>query len=241
MIRLADVWRTYQIGTQELHALAAVNEEILAGEHVAIMGPSGSGKSTLLNILGCLDRPSRGSYTLDGREVAGLDELELSRLRRELIGHVFQAYHLVPRLSALENVELPMIFGATPRVERRERATKALEDVGLARRVHHRPSELSGGECQRVAIARATVMQPRVVLADEPTGNLDRTAGEQVLNLLDQLQANGMTLIVVTHDPDVARRAERVIILEDGRIVRRLPGKEMTTLADVLAQRSVSQ
>jgi putative ABC transport system ATP-binding protein len=240
LIRLEDIWRTYQMGTHELHALAEIHEEIEAGEHVAIMGPSGSGKSTLLNIMGCLDRPTRGSYLLDGREVRGLDELELSRLRGELIGHVFQAYHLVPRLNALENVELPMIFAGYARSERRALATEALHAVGLVNRTYHRPSELSGGECQRVAIARATVMQPRVVLADEPTGNLDRSSGEQVLALLDDLQAKGMTLVVVTHDPEVARRAERVIILEDGRIVHRLPGKEMTTLADVLAQRSAT-
>jgi putative ABC transport system ATP-binding protein len=235
VIRLEHVWRSYRVGSQELHALRDVGEHVAAGEHVAVMGPSGSGKSTLLNVIGCLDRPTQGSYHLDGRDVSGLDEHQLSLVRRETLGHVFQAYHLVPRLDALGNVELPMMFAGVERAERRERATESLAAVGLADRVRHRPAELSGGECQRVAIARAVAMHPRVVLADEPTGNLDRTAGDQILDLLDGLHAGGMTLIVVTHDAEVARRAERVIILDDGQIVRRLPGEQMTTLAQVLA------
>lgn len=237
MIHIENVWRTYRMGDNEVHALAEVDVEIPAGEYVAIMGPSGSGKSTLLNIVGCLDRPTRGSYMLDGQEVAGLDEFELSRIRREYIGYVFQAYHLVPRLDAVSNVELPMVFAGVPRRERRHRAEVALASFGLERRMKHRPSELSGGECQRVALARATVTRPSIILADEPTGNLDSNAGNQVLDMLDGLHADGMTLVVVTHDPSVARRAERVIILEDGRVVRSLPGSEMTTLADVLANR----
>ncbi|MHC5209599.1 MAG: ABC transporter ATP-binding protein [Planctomycetota bacterium] len=234
MIRLADIWRTYHVGGRDLHALAGIDEHIQRGEHVSIMGPSGSGKSTLLNIIGCLDRPTRGSYVLDGREVAQLDEQELSAVRRTAVGYVFQAYHLVPRLDAAGNVELPMIVAGVPRADRRERVRAALDAVGLADRADHRPSELSGGESQRVAIARATIMRPRVLLADEPTGNLDRKAGQQVLDLLDGLHGQGLTLVVVTHDPEVARRAERVIILEDGRIARRMPGAELTTLAEAL-------
>jgi putative ABC transport system ATP-binding protein len=240
VIRLEDVWRTYQVGAGELHALAGITEHIRAGEHVAIMGPSGSGKSTLLNLIGCLDRPTRGSYLLDGREVARLDELELSRVRREMIGYVFQSYHLVERLDGQGNVELPLVFAGVPRAERRQRAAAALERVGLAKRASHRPAEMSGGERQRVAIARATIMAPRVLLADEPTGNLDGASGQQVLALLEELNAGGLTLIVVTHDPEVARRAQRVIILEDGRIVRRLPGAELVSLAAALHGRTVT-
>ena len=237
MIRLEDIWRTYGVGEGEVHALAGVTEHVRPGEHVAIMGPSGSGKSTLLNVVGCLDRPTRGSYVLDGREVAELDQKELSIVRRDAIGYVFQSYHLVPRLDALGNVELPMVFAGIPREERRRRATEALDAVGLLKRVEHRPAEMSGGERQRVAIARATILEPRLLLADEPTGNLDTTSGRAVLDLLEQLNADGLTLVVVTHDPRVARRAQRVIILEDGKIVRRLAGSDLTSLAAALAGR----
>jgi len=236
LIRLTDIWRTYHVGGSELHALAGVSEHIEPGDHVAVMGPSGSGKSTLLNLIGCLDRPTSGSYRLDGREVAGLDEDELSRVRRELIGYVFQSYHLVPRLTAAQNTQLPMIFAGVPRAEREERTAAALAAVGLSDRADHRPSQLSGGQCQRVAIARATILRPRVLLADEPTGNLDRAAGEQVLKLLHRLNAEGLTLIIVTHDPAVARLATRVLILEDGRIVRRMPGSELTSVVEALSQ-----
>jgi putative ABC transport system ATP-binding protein len=236
VIELEDIWRTYVVGGEPLHALAGVTEIIERGEHVAIMGPSGSGKSTLLNLVGCLDRPTRGSYRLDGSEVAGLSELALAGVRREKIGYVFQLHHLVPRLDALGNVELPMVFAGVSRPERRRRSLEALEAVGLSERARHRPAELSGGQRQRVALARAAVMRPAVLLADEPTGNLDRSAGEQVLGLLDRMHAAGLTLLVVTHDPDVARRAERVIILEDGRIVRRLPGSELVSLAHALGR-----
>ena len=234
MIALEDIWRTYRVGGLELHALAGIDEEIEPGEHVAIMGPSGSGKSTLLNLIGCLDRPTRGSYRLGGSEVAQLDERELARVRRDLIGYVFQSYHLVARLDALANVELPLVFAGVPRAERRRRAAEALEAVALSDRARHRPSELSGGQCQRVAIARATIMRPQVLLADEPTGNLDRAAGRQVLELLERLNREGLALIVVTHDPEVARRASRVILLEDGRVVRRVPGSALTTVAEIL-------
>ncbi len=234
MIRLEDLWRTYHVGDQKLHALAGVTEHIRAGEHVAIMGPSGSGKSTLLNIIGCLDRPTRGSYLFDGREVGGLSEDELSAVRREGVGYVFQSYHLIERLDAAGNVELPMIFASVSPRKRRERVAAALEAVGLTDRAHHRPSELSGGQRQRVAIARATIRHPQVLLADEPTGNLDRASGEQVLGLLDRLNAEGLTLITVTHDAVVARRADRVLLLEDGRIVRTVSGSELTSMTEAL-------
>jgi putative ABC transport system ATP-binding protein len=236
MIQLQDVWRTYVVGGNELHALAGIDETIEAGEHVAIMGPSGSGKSTLLNVIGCLDRPTRGSYLLDGRDVSRLSETALARVRRETIGCVFQSYHLVARLDAGQNVELPLVFAGVPRAERRQRAAEALELVGLSDRARHRPDQLSGGQRQRVAIARAMIMRPRVLLADEPTGNLDRAAGELVLEQLRRLNSEGLSLVVVTHDPDVARRATRVILLEDGRIARRMPGAALTTIAEALGR-----
>jgi putative ABC transport system ATP-binding protein len=234
VIRLEGVSRTFSVGGQAVHALADVTEEVRAGEHVAIMGPSGSGKSTLLNILGCLDRPTAGSYRLDGREVGRLEDEELTRVRRHLVGFVFQTFHLVPRLTAAANVELPMVFAGVPRTEREERAAAALDAVGLRERAAHRPNELSGGERQRVAIARATIMGPRLLLADEPTGNLDRASGRQVLDLLDRMNGAGLTLIVVTHDPGVARRADRVTILTDGRIVRRLAGADIGSALGLL-------
>ena len=236
MIHLRDIWRTYRVGDTELHALAEVTENIERGEHVAIMGPSGSGKSTLLNVIGCLDRPTRGSYRLNGCEVAELSESQLSRLRRETIGCIFQSYHLVPRLTAGQNVELPMIFAGVPRSERKKRSHEMLDVVGLSAREQHRPSELSGGQRQRVAIARAMVLHPSLLLADEPTGNLDRASGEEILQYLQRLNASGLTLIVVTHDPDVARRADRVIVLDDGRIARRLPASEFVGIAEALGR-----
>jgi putative ABC transport system ATP-binding protein len=227
MIRLEGLSRTFEVGGRPVHALLDVDETIVAGEHLAVMGPSGSGKSTLLNILGCLDRPTRGSYRLEEREVAGLDEMELTLLRRHRIGFVFQFFHLVPRLTALENVELPMLFASVPASERRSRAERALAAVGLAERSHHKPDQLSGGERQRAALARATVMRPRLLLADEPTGNLDSASGAQVLEVLERMNAEGLTLVVVTHDPKVARRARRAIVLVDGRITRRMAGSEV--------------
>ncbi len=227
MIRLEGIGRTYEVGGRPVHALVEVDETIAAGEHVAVMGASGSGKSTLLNLIGCLDRPSRGRYLLDGEEVGGLDEARLTAIRRHRVGFVFQSFHLVPRLTALENVELPMLFAGVARRERRARAAAALEAVGLAPRAAHSPDQLSGGECQRVAIARATVMRPSILLADEPTGNLDTRSGGTVLDELDRLHEAGLTLVVVTHDPGVARRAQRLLVLRDGRIVRRLPSGEV--------------
>jgi len=218
MIRLAGVHRTYRVGTRSVHALRGVDLAVGAGEYVAVMGPSGSGKSTLLNILGCLDRPTSGSYHLDGREVSGLDEDDLSRVRRHEIGFVFQSFHLVPRLTAAANVELPMVFAGVGRDERGERVRGALAAVGLSDRSDHRPDQLSGGECQRVAIARAVVMSPAILLADEPTGNLDSASGSDVVHLLEDLNARGLTLIVVTHDPDVGSRARRMVRLADGTV-----------------------
>jgi putative ABC transport system ATP-binding protein len=227
VIELAGVSRTFHVGDEAVHALADVSETIAAGEHVAIMGPSGSGKSTLLNIIGCLDRPTAGSYRLDGREVGHLDEHELTLVRRHAIGFVFQFFHLVPRLTAAQNVELPMVFAGVGRAERRQRTAAALAAVGLEGRAGHRPDQLSGGERQRTALARSTVMRPRILLADEPTGNLDTNSGRQVLELIEGLNRDGLTLLVVTHDPAVAHRAHRVLILTDGRVVGRVPGAEI--------------
>ena len=231
MIQLEKVSRTFMVGGQPVHALNEVTEEIAAGEHVAIMGPSGSGKSTLLNILGCLDRTTSGTYRLEGRELDHLSQSELSQIRRHKIGFVFQSYHLVPRLNAAANVELPMVFAGIPHAKRREKVRAALEAVGLDHRLNHRPDQLSGGECQRVAIARATVMGPSILLADEPTGNLDSASGKQVLELLEKMNKEGLTLLVVTHDPSVARRADRALIMTDGRITRRISGEELADLS----------
>jgi putative ABC transport system ATP-binding protein len=235
VIRLEKICRTYQLGGQPVHALVDVDEHIETGEHVAIMGPSGSGKSTLLYTIGCLDRPDGGKYWLDGREVARLSDEDLTEVRRNLIGFVFQSFHLVPRLTAAANVELPMVFAGLPRSERGTRVTAALAAVGLSDRMDHRPEQLSGGERQRVAIARAMVMRPRLLLADEPTGNLDTTSGRQVLELLDRLNEEGVTLVVVTHDPSVAARADRVIVLVDGHVARRLPGSEVIRTPNLFA------
>jgi putative ABC transport system ATP-binding protein len=235
IVRLTDVWRTYDVGSAPLHALREIDETIAAGEHVAIMGPSGSGKSTLLNVLGCLDRPSRGRYVLAGRDVGELSEAELAAVRRHRIGFIFQSFHLVPRLDARRNVELPMTFAGVERRERRRRAEAALAGVGMAQRSGHRPDQLSGGERQRVAIARALAMGPRVLLADEPTGNLDTRSGHQVLDLLGRLNDDGITLVVVTHDPNVARRADRVITLVDGRIVGRVAGADLGEVNSLIA------
>jgi putative ABC transport system ATP-binding protein len=228
VIELERVTRTYVLGDQPVHALDGVTERIEAGEYVAIMGPSGSGKSTLLNIIGCLDRPSQGSCRIDGIDVGRLSEDELSALRRHKIGFVFQTFHLVARLTAAENVAFPMLFAGVPRGERGVRVLRALEAVGLAQRANHRPSELSGGERQRVAIARATVMSPQILLADEPTGNLDSAAGTQVMELLERTHAGGLTLVVVTHDPGIAGRARRVLWMKDGRIAERLAAGELS-------------
>ncbi len=236
MIRLAGICRTYQVGDQPVRALVDVDEDIRAGEHVAIMGPSGSGKSTLLNIIGCLDRPTAGTYELDGRPVGGLEDAALTRVRRHEIGFVFQFFHLIPRLSAAENVELPMVFAGVARHERRQRVAEAIAAVGLEARAGHLPEQLSGGERQRVAMARATVMRPALLLADEPTGNLDSKSGAAVLELLGELNRKGLTLLVVTHNPKVAQRADRILFLVDGRIARRVPGEDVAELVALLTE-----
>ncbi|MGE5126887.1 MAG: ABC transporter ATP-binding protein [Betaproteobacteria bacterium] len=234
MIRLEGISRTFEVGGEPVRALVEVTETIAQGEHLAIMGPSGSGKSTLLNILGCLDRPDQGTYELLGRDVSRLDESELSLVRRHTIGFVFQFFHLVPRLTALENVELPMVFAGIPAGERRLRALGRLRAVGLEPRAAHRPDQLSGGERQRTALARATVLEPKLLLADEPTGNLDSASGRHVLEILQRMNAEGLTLVVVTHDPGVARRARRVLVLADGRVVHRGEGARIHEAIDAL-------
>ncbi len=219
MIELQGLCRTYLVGDRPVHALRDVTLTVPDGDYVSVMGPSGSGKSTLLNILGCLDRPDNGSYRLDGREVARLSDAELTLLRRHRIGFVFQTFHLVPRLSALGNVELPMIFAGVEKGERAERARKALDAVGLSPRVDHRPEQLSGGERQRVAMARAVVMGPSILLADEPTGNLDTVSGAEIVKLLETMNAAGLTLVVVTHAPAIGGRARHRVRLVDGAVV----------------------
>lgn len=222
MIELQGLSRTYLVGDRPVHALRDVTLTVPDGDYVSVMGPSGSGKSTLLNVLGCLDRPDSGSYRLDGREVARLSDAELTLVRRHRIGFVFQTFHLVPRLSALGNVELPMIFAGVERGERAERARKALDDVGLSPRAEHRPEQLSGGERQRVAIARAVVMGPSILLADEPTGNLDTVSGGEIVRLLETMNASGLTLVVVTHAPAIGGRARHRVRLVDGAVVEEI-------------------
>ncbi|PKO34194.1 MAG: macrolide ABC transporter ATP-binding protein [Betaproteobacteria bacterium HGW-Betaproteobacteria-7] len=218
LIELTGIERIFQLGDSTVHALAGLDLSIDAGEYVAVMGPSGSGKSTLLNLLGLLDRPNAGSYKLENIDVTTLSADELARVRSERIGFVFQSFHLVPRLTAAENIALPMTLAGIPLKERNTRVAKALVDFGLDQRADHRPDQLSGGQRQRVAIARATIMQPALILADEPTGNLDRHTGEEVVNLLEALNASGVTLIVVTHDPTMGARARRQLVMEDGRL-----------------------
>ncbi|MEJ2230825.1 MAG: ABC transporter ATP-binding protein [Nitrospirales bacterium] len=226
MIELQHISKLYEVGGQPIYALREMSETIQSGEYVAIVGPSGSGKSTLLNIIGCLLRPTSGAYVLEGQDVSQLDDQALSHVRQHNIGFIFQSFHLVPRLTALGNVALPMVFAGVPSDERQARALEALDAVGLADRAHHRPSQLSVGQRQRTVIARAIIMHPKLLLADEPTGNLDTGSGQQVMELLELLNRQGLTLLVVTHDPNVARRANRVLVLADGQIVKRLTGAE---------------
>jgi len=218
LIELAGIERVFRLGDSEVHALHELDLRIDAGEYVAVMGPSGSGKSTLLNLLGLLDRPTAGTYHLEGRDITTLSPHEQAQVRSQRIGFVFQSFHLVPRLTAAENIALPMMLAGVTPAERAKRVTQALDDYGLTDRSHHRPDQLSGGQRQRVAIARATIMQPAMILADEPTGNLDRATGEEVIRLLEELNARGVTLIVVTHDAAVGRRARRRLDMEDGMI-----------------------
>ncbi|HLF10775.1 MAG TPA: ABC transporter ATP-binding protein [Gammaproteobacteria bacterium] len=219
MMKLRGICREYTVGDQIVHALDQIDLTIKAGEYISIMGPSGSGKSTLLNILGLLDRPTAGAYLLQGEDVSSLGDDALAEHRQRQIGFIFQFFHLIPRLTALENVELPMVLaGVAPRA-RRERAAAVLESVGLGPRMHHRPDQLSGGERQRVAIGRAIIMQPGVLLADEPTGNLDSKSGTEIIEIIEQLNRDGIALLIVTHDPAVGGRARRHLTLRDGKIV----------------------
>jgi putative ABC transport system ATP-binding protein len=218
LIELSGIERVFRLGDSEVHALDSFDLSIDAGEYVAIMGASGSGKSTLLNLLGLLDRPDAGTYRLEGRDVTTLSPDEQARVRSERIGFVFQSFHLVPRLTAAENIALPMTLAGIPPKERAERVAQALRDYGLEQRADHRPDQLSGGQRQRVAIARATIMRPAMILADEPTGNLDRSTGDEVVRLLEELNSRGVTLLVVTHDQGLGARARRRIVMEDGRL-----------------------
>jgi putative ABC transport system ATP-binding protein len=219
LIGMTDIHKIYDMGTEKVNALDGVSLQVGPGDYVAIMGPSGSGKSTLMNLIGCLDSPTSGSYRLKGREIAKLDDDELARIRNREIGFIFQTFNLLPRNDALQNVELPLIYSGMPRRERHERARKALESVGLSDRMHHRPNEMSGGQRQRVAIARALVNAPSILLADEPTGNLDSRTGEEIMALIAKLHADGNTILLVTHEEELAIRAGRCIRLRDGRIV----------------------
>ena len=218
LIRIRDLERRYDMGGEVIHALRGVSLSIRRNEYVAIMGPSGSGKSTMMNVLGCLDTPDAGEYWLNGQEVSRLTDDALARVRNKEIGFVFQTFNLLPRATALHNVELPLIYAGLSARERRERARAALERVGLGNRMDHRPNELSGGQRQRVAIARALVNQPSILLADEPTGNLDSTTSADIMQVFGELHAMGQTVIMVTHEPDIAAFAERVVVLRDGRV-----------------------
>jgi len=212
------LWKTYEMGSEQVHALRGLDLEIRKGEYVAIMGPSGSGKSTLMNLIGCLDSPTQGSYWLAGRQVSSLDDDELAYIRNKEIGFVFQTFNLLPRATALHNVELPLIYNGTPAEERAERAKAALEMVDLTDRMLHKPNELSGGQRQRVAIARALVNRPSILLADEPTGNLDSVTGAEIMALFQRLHEQGNTIILVTHEADIAAHAHRIIHIKDGKV-----------------------
>jgi putative ABC transport system ATP-binding protein len=218
LIRTQDLWKTYEMGSNEVHALQGVSFSIARNEYVAIMGPSGSGKSTLMNLIGCLDTPTKGQYWLNGKLVSEMDDDELAHIRNKEIGFVFQTFNLLARATALHNVELPLIYSGLPARERTDRAKKSLQMVELSDRMHHKPNELSGGQRQRVAIARALVNHPSIILADEPTGNLDSATGVEIMKLFDRLHMEGNTIILVTHERDIAEYAHRVISIRDGKI-----------------------
>jgi putative ABC transport system ATP-binding protein len=226
IIRIRNLTRLYDMGGELVHALRGVSVDVVRNEYVAIMGPSGSGKSTMMNLLGCLDTPSSGEYWLNGEEVSRLSDNALARVRNREIGFVFQTFNLLPRATALHNVELPLVYAGLSAGERRERARHALDQVGLSNRKDHRPNELSGGQRQRVAIARALVNQPSILLADEPTGNLDSTTSEEIMRVFGELHAAGQTVVMVTHEPDIAANAARVITLRDGRIESDRPTRD---------------
>ncbi|MFH1575143.1 MAG: ABC transporter ATP-binding protein [Acidobacteriota bacterium] len=223
LIKTEDLWKTYQMGAEEIHALRGVTFEIQRGEYVAIMGPSGSGKSTMMNLIGCLDTPTKGNYFLNSRLVSEMNDDELAHIRNKEIGFVFQTFNLLARATALHNVELPLIYNGTRSAERKERAMKALQSVELGDRMYHRPNELSGGQRQRVAVARALVNNPSILLADEPTGNLDSTTSAEIMSLFDLLHERGNTIILVTHEPDLALHAHRIVRLLDGMIEKDEP------------------
>jgi putative ABC transport system ATP-binding protein len=222
LIETRDLWKTYVMGSEEIHALRGVSINIERGEYVAIMGPSGSGKSTLMNLIGCLDTPTKGSYLLNGKEVASMNDDELARIRNEEIGFVFQTFNLLPRATALHNVELPLVYAGVSSKDRQERAKQALDKVELSTRASHRPNELSGGQRQRVAIARALVNNPSILLADEPTGNLDSKTGVEIMAVFARLHETGNTIVLVTHEPDIAAHAHRVIHIRDGQVEKDL-------------------
>ena len=223
LIRIVDVWKTYEMGSQQIHALQSVNLEIEFNEYVAVMGPSGSGKSTLMNLVGCLDSPTRGEYHLNGKLVSQMDDDELAYIRNHEIGFVFQTFNLLARATALQNVELPLIYAGATTKQRRERAREALELVELLDRAGHRPNELSGGQRQRVAIARALANDPSIILADEPTGNLDSRTGQEIMGVLTRLRQEGNTVVLVTHEFDLARQADRIVYLFDGHVQKDEP------------------
>ena len=223
VIRTYDLWKTYVMGDQTINAVSGVDIEIKRGEYVAIMGPSGSGKSTLMNLIGCLDTPSRGEYYINGNLVSAMSDDELAQIRNKEIGFVFQTFNLLPRASSLHNVELPLIYSGIPAGERIERAKRALQQVDLAKRMDHKPNELSGGQRQRVAIARALVNNPSILLADEPTGNLDSATGVEIMALFERLYREGNTIVLVTHEPEIAQHAHRIISVRDGKVERDEP------------------
>src|SRR6187397_821048 len=231
LIETVELWKTYQMGDEEIHALRGVSIQIERGEYVAIMGPSGSGKSTLMNLIGCLDTPSKGSYLLNSKQVSQMDDNELARIRNEEIGFVFQTFNLLPRATALRNVELPLVYAGVPAREREQRAKAALEKVELSTRMSHRPNELSGGQRQRVAIARALVNNPSILLADEPTGNLDSKTGLEIMGVFERLHHTGNTIVLVTHEPDVAAFAHRTIHIRDGQVEHDVTKEQSTVVS----------
>ena len=240
MIKVSKLTKEYSMGKIKVPALKGLDLEFPAGQFAAIMGPSGSGKSTLMNILGCLDRPTSGQYFLDGSDVSRKSDNELADLRNRFIGFIFQTYNLLPRTDAIGNVELPLIYRGMAAKERRERAERALESVGLKDRMRHKPNEMSGGKQQRVAIARAVAGDPKVILADEPTGNLDSRSGEEVMAIFQDLHKKGITLVLVTHDPDIARHAERIVSLRDGKLLSDVMVQDRLDAREVLAQMPVN-
>ncbi|MHA6481343.1 ABC transporter ATP-binding protein [Paenibacillus sp. strain BS8-2] len=244
LIHIQGLSKSYMMGKESVQVLDNVSLQVMPGEFVAIVGPSGSGKSTLMNVIGCLDTPTEGSYMLDGTEVKGLSDNKLATIRNRKIGFIFQSFHLLPKLSAAENVELPLVYRGMSSKERRERSTLALQQVGLADRMYHKPSELSGGQQQRVAIARALAGHPPILLADEPTGALDTKTGHEVLALIDQLNAEGHTIVLITHDKEVANRASRTVVMRDGRLTEEEGGAKheaVSRLSDGVLQHPVEQ